>query len=113
KRGGSLSFVLRINNASTKNISVVFKASHVYKLFGKRPNEVIKRLEDGADRIDLTKMCMAAVIDASFEVEEGDIFVVMGLSGSGKSTLIRTLNGLWAPTAGTVEVLGTDISKAD
>ena len=94
-------------------MSVVVKASHVYKVFGKRPNEVIKRLEEGADRNDLTKMGMAAVIDASFEVEEGEIFVVMGLSGSGKSTLIRTLNGLWAPTAGTVEVLGTDISKAD
>ncbi|SMX89903.1 glycine betaine/proline transport system ATP-binding protein [Brevibacterium iodinum ATCC 49514] len=91
----------------------VVKASHVYKVFGKRPNEVIKRLEEGADRKDLTKLGTAAVIDASFEVEEGEIFVVMGLSGSGKSTLIRTLNGLWAPTAGSVEVLGTDISKAD
>src|SRR5690625_1990155 len=94
-------------------MSVVVKASHVYKVFGKRPNEVIKRLEEGADRNDVNKMCIAAINDTSFDVEEGDIFVVMGLSGSGKSTLIRTLNGLWAPTAGTVEVLGTDISKAD
>ena len=37
----------------------------------------------------------------------------MGLSGSGKSTLIRTLNGLWAPTTGSVEILGTDIAKID
>ena len=77
----------------------VVKASHVYKVFGKRENEVVKRLEAGADRDDLTKLGTAAVIDASFEVEAGEIFVVMGLSGSGKSTLIRTLNGLWAPTA--------------
>ncbi|RAD61287.1 glycine betaine ABC transporter ATP-binding protein, partial [Burkholderia multivorans] len=53
------------------------------------------------------------VIDASFGVEPGEIFVVMGLSGSGKSTLIRTLNGLWSTTSGSVEVLGTDIAKAD
>ncbi|MGC3020550.1 quaternary amine ABC transporter ATP-binding protein [Brevibacterium sp. FAM 24630] len=94
-------------------MSVVVKASHVYKVFGKRPNEVIKRLEEGADRKDLTKLGTAAVIDASFEVEEGEIFVVMGLSGSGKSTLIRTLNGLWDTSGGSVEVLGTDISTAD
>ncbi|GAA1860983.1 betaine/proline/choline family ABC transporter ATP-binding protein [Brevibacterium marinum] len=91
----------------------VVKASNVYKVFGKRQNEVVKRLEEGADRDDLTKLGTAAVIDASFEVEPGEIFVVMGLSGSGKSTLIRTLNGLWAPTAGSVEVLGTDIAKVD
>src|SRR5699024_3569314 len=103
----------RAKNARRKHMSVVVKASHVYKVFGKRPNEVIKRLEEGADRNDLTKMGMTAVIDASFEVEEGEIFVVMGLSGSGKATLSRTLHVLWAPTAGTVEVLGTDISKAD
>ncbi|GAA1623375.1 MULTISPECIES: glycine betaine/L-proline ABC transporter ATP-binding protein [Brevibacterium] len=91
----------------------VVKASHVYKVFGKRQNEVVKRLEEGADRDELTKLGTAAVIDASFEVEKGEIFVVMGLSGSGKSTLIRTLNGLWTTTAGSVEVLGTDIAKAD
>ncbi len=43
-----------------------------------------------------------AVIDASFEVNAGEIFVVMGLSGSGKSTLIRMLNGLLQPSAGKV-----------
>ncbi|MDN6747190.1 MAG: ATP-binding cassette domain-containing protein, partial [Brevibacterium sp.] len=91
----------------------VVKASNVYKVFGKRQNEVVRRLEDGADRNDLTKLGMAAVIDASFEVEAGEIFVVMGLSGSGKSTLIRTLNGLWSTTAGSVEVLGTDLATAD
>ncbi|GAA3842811.1 MULTISPECIES: quaternary amine ABC transporter ATP-binding protein [Brevibacterium] len=91
----------------------VVRASHVYKVFGKRQNEVVKRLEEGADRDELTKLGTAAVIDANFEVEPGEIFVVMGLSGSGKSTLIRTLNGLWTTTSGSVEVLGTDIAKAD
>jgi len=51
-----------------------------------------------------------AVVDASFEVNRGEIFVVMGLSGSGKSTLIRMLNGLLEPTSGSVSVAGTKIS---
>jgi len=51
-----------------------------------------------------------AVVDASFEVKRGEIFVVMGLSGSGKSTLIRMLNGLLEPTSGSVTVAGTKIS---
>jgi glycine betaine/proline transport system ATP-binding protein len=52
----------------------------------------------------------AAVIDASFEVEPGEIFVVMGLSGSGKSTLIRMVNGLLPTSAGELEIEGTPIS---
>jgi glycine betaine/proline transport system ATP-binding protein len=51
-----------------------------------------------------------AVVDASFDVHRGEIFVVMGLSGSGKSTLIRMLNGLLEPTSGSVSVAGTTIS---
>lgn len=50
------------------------------------------------------------MIDATFDVEPGEIFVVMGLSGSGKSTLIRMLNGLHPPTSGHVLVHGEDIS---
>ena len=52
----------------------------------------------------------AAVIDASFTVEAGQIFVVMGLSGSGKSTLLRMLNGLLEPTAGRVLFDGQDLT---
>ncbi|SEE97260.1 glycine betaine/proline transport system ATP-binding protein [Arthrobacter alpinus] len=95
-----------------KNVEngVALSVKNVYKVFGKRPAEVVKRLKGGKKRGDLTALGTAAVIDASFEVKKGEIFVVMGLSGSGKSTLIRTLNGLWAPTQGSVVVGGTDIS---
>ena len=47
-----------------------------------------------------------AVRDVSMSVAEGELFVVMGLSGSGKSTLLRMINGLIAPSAGTVEIEG-------
>ncbi|WP_210418103.1 quaternary amine ABC transporter ATP-binding protein [Ruania zhangjianzhongii] len=68
-------------------------------------------LREGVDRAQLRKEGLtAAVIDASFDVEPGEIFVVMGLSGSGKSTLIRTVNGLLEPTAGTLQVAGEEIT---
>jgi glycine betaine/proline transport system ATP-binding protein len=92
----------------TENIAV--QATNLYKVFGRRPHEVVKRLQAGANRAALTGMGTAAVIDASFDVKHGEIFVVMGLSGSGKSTLIRMLNGLLEPTSGSVNIAGNPIS---
>ncbi|MFI2242002.1 glycine betaine/L-proline ABC transporter ATP-binding protein [Streptomyces chrestomyceticus] len=88
------------------------QAEHVYKVFGRRPEDAVRRLEDGASREELrADGTTAAVIDASFSVDEGQIFVVMGLSGSGKSTLLRTLNGLLEPTAGSVRFDGQDLTS--
>ncbi|MGW5332071.1 quaternary amine ABC transporter ATP-binding protein [Streptomyces bauhiniae] len=87
------------------------EAEHLYKVFGRRPDQAVARLEEGADRDELrAEGSTAAVIDASFAVAPGEIFVVMGLSGSGKSTLLRTLNGLLAPTAGRVRFDGQDLT---
>ncbi|CAM5371153.1 betaine/proline/choline family ABC transporter ATP-binding protein [Rhodanobacter lindaniclasticus] len=47
--------------------------------------------------------------DISLSVEEGSIYVIMGLSGSGKSTLIRHFNRLIEPTAGQIVVDGVDV----
>jgi glycine betaine/proline transport system ATP-binding protein len=52
-----------------------------------------------------------AVNDATFTIEDGEFFVIMGLSGSGKSTLVRTLNRLHDATGGTVEVNGVDVGS--
>ncbi|MFD4005905.1 quaternary amine ABC transporter ATP-binding protein [Streptomyces rubiginosohelvolus] len=71
----------------------------------------MRKLESGSDRDELrAEGTTAAVIDASFTVEPGQIFVVMGLSGSGKSTLLRMLNGLLDPTAGRVLFDGQDLT---
>ncbi|KAB1659076.1 quaternary amine ABC transporter ATP-binding protein [Pseudoclavibacter sp. CFCC 11306] len=93
--------------------SAVIEVEHLYKVFGRKPQEVIRRLKEGADRSELTQLGTAAVIDASFTVDRGEFFVVMGLSGSGKSTLIRMLNGLNEPTAGSVSIFGHDLSDLD
>ncbi len=84
---------------------------NAYKVFGRRAAEALPKLRSGATADDVKEYGTAAVIDASFEVEDGEIFVVMGLSGSGKSTLIRMLNGLWTPTAGSIEIGGKDLTK--
>jgi glycine betaine/proline transport system ATP-binding protein len=55
---------------------------------------------------------VVGVHDVSFDVQEGEIFVLMGLSGSGKSTLIRLINRLVDPTAGKVLIDGRDIVAA-
>ncbi|MBO0884761.1 MAG: ATP-binding cassette domain-containing protein, partial [Mycobacterium sp.] len=83
----------------------------LYKIFGPRPEQLVRRLEEGADQDEIRAAdATAAVVDASFTVRDSETFVVMGLSGSGKSTLIRMLNGLLTPTSGHVHVDGEDIT---
>ncbi|MET7381269.1 betaine/proline/choline family ABC transporter ATP-binding protein [Streptomyces sp. NPDC005526] len=92
-------------------MSASLEAEHLFKVFGRRPDEAVDRLRRGADREELrADGATAAVIDASFTVEPGQIFVVMGLSGSGKSTLLRMLNGLLEPTSGQVRFDGQDLT---
>jgi glycine betaine/proline transport system ATP-binding protein len=92
-------------------VSSRLEAEHLYKVFGRRPDEAVERLRGGADREELrADGTTAAVIDASFAVDPGQIFVVMGLSGSGKSTLLRMLNGLLEPTSGRVLFDGQDLT---
>lgn len=87
------------------------QVENVYKVFGRRPHEAVERMKAGTSREQIVKDGRTvAVMDASFEVAEGEIFVVMGLSGSGKSTLLRMLNGLVEPTAGRVLVDGEDVT---
>lgn len=89
------------------------RVEHAYQIFGKRADEALARMKSGASRADVAHLGTAAVIDASFEVGVGEIFVVMGLSGSGKSTLIRMLNGLLTPTAGKVFVGDDELTAAN
>ena len=88
---------------------------NLYKIFGKNTQAALERLQKGDEKAEILAQTGATVgvQDASFEVEEGEIFVVMGLSGSGKSTLVRTLNGLIEPTSGQILIDGEDVARAD
>lgn len=56
---------------------------------------------------------LTALDDVSLTVSRGETVVLLGLSGSGKTTLLRHLNGLEAPSAGRVRVLGSDVVGLD
>ena len=86
--------------------------SNVWKIFGDRAEEALRAIrEDGLGKAEVleTYNAVVGVADVSLEVKKGEIFCVMGLSGSGKSTLVRHFNRLLEPTAGKIEIHGTDV----
>ena len=81
------------------------------KIFGNHPQRALKLMNQGLSKEDiLAKTGQAIGVNkASFEVHQGETFVIMGLSGSGKSTLIRCLNRLIEPTKGQVLIDDEDV----
>ncbi|HRF64263.1 MAG TPA: glycine betaine/L-proline ABC transporter ATP-binding protein ProV [Candidatus Competibacter sp.] len=84
----------------------------LYKIFGDNPKIALPLLEQGVDKAKIFERTgqSVGVMNASFDIHEGEIFVIMGLSGSGKSTLVRLLNRLIEPTSGQILVDGEDIA---
>ncbi len=94
--------------------SPLIRAHGVWKIFGPKAERILGTPDADLPRRELREKtgCVAAVRDVSLEVYPGEVFVVMGLSGSGKSTLVRTLIRLIEPTAGSIEIVGTDVMAA-
>lgn len=91
------------------------KVEHLTKIFGKKQQQALAMIKENRDKNEIVAQTGATVgvYDASFEVEEGEIFVIMGLSGSGKSTMIRLLNRLIDPTSGEIYIDGENIAQMD
>ncbi len=93
-----------------ENLSVVFGNN-------KAREAAISMLDDtslSANDIREKTGATVAVRNVNFDIEEGEMFVIVGLSGSGKSSFIRTLNLLNKPATGTITVGDeslTDMSK--
>nr|MDA3847834.1 ABC transporter ATP-binding protein [Vallitaleaceae bacterium] len=51
-----------------------------------------------------------AVIDASVIIEPGKIYGLLGPNGSGKSTFMKMVAGLFYPTRGAIDIMGTPVS---
>lgn len=67
-------------------------------------NQITKEYKSGETRIK-------ALDEASFQVEKGELAVILGSSGAGKTTALNILGGMDVPTAGQILVDGNDITK--
>ncbi|MGV3002950.1 glycine betaine/L-proline ABC transporter ATP-binding protein ProV [Vibrio sp. E150_018] len=88
------------------------EVKNLYKVFGETPDEAFTLIDKGLDKDEIFEKTglTVGVKDVSLSINEGEIFVIMGLSGSGKSTLVRLLNRLIEPTRGHVYLNGKDIA---
>ena len=96
--------------AATGEDRVVIKCESVFKIFGKDAASLLAGANGTIDA-DAAKAaeCIVGVNNASFEVHEGELLVIMGLSGSGKSTLLRCISKLTDATAGKILIEGQDL----
>ncbi|MFF7728373.1 glycine betaine/L-proline ABC transporter ATP-binding protein [Streptomyces sp. NPDC008001] len=93
----------------------VFSVRNLWKVFGPKADRVPggELAALSAEELREQAGCTVAVRDVSFDVRQGEVFVVMGLSGSGKSTLVRCLTRLIEPTSGTIAIDGEDVCGMD
>jgi glycine betaine/proline transport system ATP-binding protein len=88
---------------------------NLVKIFGDHPEKAQKMMQEGYCKDEILKKTgqTVGVFDINFSVDEGEVFVLMGLSGSGKSTLLRCINRLIEPTKGSITIDDRDITLAD
>ena len=94
-------------------MTVEIDVRNVSKIFGRQVEKAEKLAAQGLSKEEILKKTGATVgVDrVSFQIEKGEIFVIMGLSGSGKSTVLRMLNQLIPTTSGQIIVDGQDLTK--
>ncbi|NLX02845.1 MAG: glycine betaine/L-proline ABC transporter ATP-binding protein [Syntrophomonadaceae bacterium] len=90
----------------------IIKVEHLTKIYGSDTEKALRLLNQGMDNESIKKQTkqVVGIRDVSFQVEQGESFVIMGLSGSGKSTLLRCLNGLINATAGKIIIDGQELT---
>ncbi len=94
----------------------IVRVDDVYKIFGPQPRGRafdLARSGMGKDEVHARTGHVVGLRNVNFSVNQGEIFVIMGLSGSGKSTAIRTVNKLLETTNGEVWVDGVDVQTLD
>ena len=94
------------------NGSTAISVKSVWKVFGAKPERALTPEHSGKDKRAILEElgCVVALQDVSFDVQQGETFVIMGLSGSGKSTMVRCLIRLIEPTTGEISIDGENIT---
>ncbi|MQS75350.1 quaternary amine ABC transporter ATP-binding protein [Companilactobacillus halodurans] len=100
---------------STNKGTAKVEVKNLTKIFGKHINKAKELSRQGKSKAEILKETGATIgVDrANFKINDGEIFVIMGLSGSGKSTLVRMVNRLIEPTEGEVLIDGESVMKMD
>ena len=94
------------------NKSPKLVCKNVWKLYGDKPKEFLQSYNYNPDkRIIEENGYIQAIRNATLEVYENEILVIMGLSGSGKSTLVRCMSRLVDPTVGEIFFENIDMGK--
>ncbi|MDD3212859.1 MAG: glycine betaine/L-proline ABC transporter ATP-binding protein [Eubacteriales bacterium] len=98
---------------TTNESETIIEVKDLYKLYGVNKAAARKMLAKGAGKDEIAKKTgvTVAINNVSFQVQRGEIYVLIGLSGSGKSTVVRCLNMLNRPTSGSIYFEGNDIEK--
>ena len=88
----------------------VIRCESVYMIFGDNAHSLLQQANGVVDAAKFHEAgCIVGVNNASFEVHQGELLIIMGLSGSGKSTLMRCISRLNEATAGKIYIEGEDI----
>ncbi len=104
---------MSFSNQEDRKVKV--EVRDLIKVFGQKPKKAFDLIEQGLSKQEILEKTQqnVALRNVSFDVYDGEIFVLMGLSGCGKSTLLRCLNRLIEPTAGSVAIDEENILDLD
>jgi len=105
----------QVSEEETTSVEPIIRVRNLTKVFGQDLEKALELYRAGRSKQEIFEETgsTVALIDISFEVSRGEIFVLMGLSGSGKSTLLRCINRIIEPTAGEIWIDGKDIVRID
>ncbi|NER30698.1 MAG: glycine betaine/L-proline ABC transporter ATP-binding protein [Symploca sp. SIO1C4] len=98
-----------------KNSEPKIRIENLIKIYGEKPRAALQMFRQGGTRDSILQATgnVLGVADVSLNINQGELFVVMGLSGSGKSTLVRCINRLINPTSGHIYIDDEDIAHVE
>ena len=97
------------------NLQPKIQLENLIKIYGDKPRIALKLFREGKTRDDILNLTnqVVSIADISLQINQGELFVIMGLSGSGKSTLVRCINRLIKPTSGHIYIDGEDVAHVN
>ncbi|MEA5535937.1 glycine betaine/L-proline ABC transporter ATP-binding protein [Crocosphaera sp. XPORK-15E] len=97
------------------NLQPKISLENLIKIYGDKPHIALKLFREGKTKDNILELTnqVVSIADISLNINQGELFVIMGLSGSGKSTLVRCINRLIKPTSGHIYIDGEDIAHVN